>query len=182
MCSPYREALYALEFECLLCLGDEDDTKPANRSNPDYIPSALNWGGQRKRRFGLKPIPHPKPFQSQLWPHLDLIRKLRLSRRSWPEIAAELSTVGIRMNPWAIRRFFKRAQGRKLPLGFGPVSTRAPVPTPPAQPAVRKSIRAEDLLKPIPNHDREPFAKWYQQQRAAAPQDADDTTTMRGKP
>ena len=75
----------------------------------------------------MKPIPHPKPFQSQLWPHLDLIRKLRLSRRSWPEIAAELSTVGIRMNPWAIRRFFKHAQGRKLPLGFGLVATRAPV-------------------------------------------------------
>jgi hypothetical protein len=75
----------------------------------------------------LKPIPHPKPFQSQLWPHLDLIRKLRLSRKTWPEIAAELSTVGIRMNPWAIRRFFKHAQGRKLPLGFGLVATRAPV-------------------------------------------------------
>jgi hypothetical protein len=156
-----------------MCLWDEDDAERADRSHTDYIPQQLRSGRQRKGRFELKPIPHPKPFQSQLWPHLDLIRKLRLSRRSWPEIAAELSTVGIRMNPWAIRRFFKRAQGRKLPLGFGAVATPAPVATPPAQPAVRKSPRAEDLLKPIPNHERGPFSKWYQQRRTAASQDAD---------
>jgi hypothetical protein len=64
--------------------------------------------------------------------------------------------------------------GRRLPLGFGGVATPAPVATPPAQPAVRKSPRAEDLLKPIPNHDRGPFAKWYQQRREATPQDGDN--------
>jgi len=66
----------------------------------------------------MEPIPHPKPFQSALWPHLPLIRKLRLARKTWPEVAAELAGLGVHMNPWAIGRFFKRAQKGKLPAGF----------------------------------------------------------------
>jgi hypothetical protein len=42
----------------------------------------------------------------------DSTKVLRLSRNSWPEIVAGLSTVGIRMNPWAIRRFFNPSKTR----------------------------------------------------------------------
>jgi hypothetical protein len=66
----------------------------------------------------LKPIPHPPPFQSAPWPHLELIRKLRLSRESWPAIADELAALGVRIDRSALRKFFKRAQKGKPPLGF----------------------------------------------------------------
>jgi hypothetical protein len=67
----------------------------------------------------LKPPPHPAPFQSALWEHVDLIRKLRLARKTWPKIAAELGRMGVRINRSTVRRFFKRLQGRKeMPLGL----------------------------------------------------------------
>jgi hypothetical protein len=63
-------------------------------------------------------IPHPKPYQSALWPYLPLIRKRRLARRSWPEIAAELKTFGVSVHPDTINRFFARVQKGKVPRGF----------------------------------------------------------------
>jgi hypothetical protein len=67
----------------------------------------------------MKPIPHPKPFQSALWPHLPLIRKLRLARKTWPEVAEELDKLGVSINRSTVRRFFERFQKRKeLPSGF----------------------------------------------------------------
>jgi hypothetical protein len=68
--------------------------------------------------FKMKPTPHPKPFQSQLWPYLNEIRRLRKGRATWPAIAAELGQRGVTLDPWTIRRFFKRAQSAKVPLGF----------------------------------------------------------------
>ena len=66
----------------------------------------------------MKPTSHPKPFQSQLWPYLNEIRRLRKERATWPAIAAELRQRGVTLDPWTIRRFFKRAQSGKVPLGF----------------------------------------------------------------
>jgi hypothetical protein len=67
----------------------------------------------------LKPIPHPKPFQSALWEHLDLIRKRRLARKSWPDIVEELGTLGVRIDRSTLRRFFNRARTRgDLPFGW----------------------------------------------------------------
>jgi len=66
----------------------------------------------------LRGIPHPRPFQSALWPHLDLIRKLRLGRKTWPEIGAELEKLGVSVHPDTVGHFFRRAQKAKLPLGF----------------------------------------------------------------
>ena len=68
----------------------------------------------------MKPIPHPRPWRSSLWPHLERIRKLRLARKSWLEVAAELETLGVRVSPQAIGRFFDRARKAKLPAGFEP--------------------------------------------------------------
>src|SRR6476660_6672304 len=66
----------------------------------------------------MKPTSHPKPFQSRLWPYLDEIRRLRTGRATWPAIAAELGQRGVTLDPWTIRRFFKRALSGKVPLGF----------------------------------------------------------------
>jgi hypothetical protein len=43
---------------------------------------------------------------------------LRKERATWPAIAAELGQRGVTLDPWTIRRFFKRAQSGKVPLGF----------------------------------------------------------------
>ena len=78
----------------------------------------------------MKPTSHPKPFQSQLWPYLNEIRRLRKRRATWPAIAAELGQRGVTLDPWTIRRFFKRAQSGKVPLGFEePQYTLRVVPT-----------------------------------------------------
>jgi hypothetical protein len=79
--------------------------------------------------FTMKPTSHPKPFQSQLWPYLDEIKRLRKERATWPAIAAGLGQRGVTLDPWTIRRFFKRAQSGKLPLGF-----EEPQSPPPAVP------------------------------------------------
>ena len=74
----------------------------------------------------MSPIPHPAPFQSQLWEHVELIRKLRLARKTWPQIAAELGRMGVRINRSSVRRFFKRLQDRKeMPLGLEQKAVRA---------------------------------------------------------
>jgi hypothetical protein len=75
----------------------------------------------------MKPTSHPKPFQSLLWPYLNEIRRLRKERATWPAIAAELGQHGVTLDPWTIRRFFKRAQSGKLPLGFEEPQSRRPV-------------------------------------------------------
>jgi hypothetical protein len=93
-------------------------------------------GPCRQYSFTMKPTSHPKPFQSQLWPYLNEIRRLRKERATWPAIAAELGQRGVTLDPWTIRRFFKRAQSGKLPLGFeepqspSPVAPRSKIPPP----------------------------------------------------
>jgi hypothetical protein len=75
----------------------------------------------------MKPTSHPKPSQSLLWPYLNEIKRLRKERATWPAIAAELGQRGVTLDPWTIRRFFKRAQSGKLPLGFEEPQSRPPV-------------------------------------------------------
>jgi hypothetical protein len=75
-----------------------------------------------------------------------MIRKMRLARRSWPEIARELGRLGVTIDRSAVRKFFKRAQGGKLPLGFEPghlVETPAPGSA---------SVKSGNLLKRIAGH------------------------------
>ena len=92
---------------------------------PPFLPNDQKPGGAhyaawclRHDAFTMKPTSHPKPFQSQLWPYLKEIRRLRKGRATWPAIAAELGQRGVTLDPWTIRRFFKRAQSGKVPLGF----------------------------------------------------------------
>lgn len=67
----------------------------------------------------MKPTPHPKPFKSALRPHIAMINKLRGGRWSWPDISKYLAEeCGVRVDPSTLRKFYKRTQREKLPLGF----------------------------------------------------------------
>ena len=92
----------------------------------------------------MEGIRHPKPWQSELWPHLDLIRKRRLARASWPDIAVELKNLGVSVHPDTVGRFFRRAQSGKLPLGLEPEPRQA------ASPANRyRRCHRSGLMAPI---------------------------------
>ena len=65
------------------------------------------------------PGAHPKPYESALWQHLDTIRLLRRQRKTWATIAAHLQQAhGLKTSFQAVQKFFKRASGAQLPLGF----------------------------------------------------------------
>ena len=84
------------------------------------------------------PTEHPVAWQSALWPHLQLIRELRVSRKTWPQIAEHLKAEkGVALSHRTIRNFFKRARHAKPPLGFesspaspAPRQETAPAPLP----------------------------------------------------
>ena len=65
------------------------------------------------------PGTHPKPYESALWQHLDTIRLLRRQRKTWATIAAHLEQAhGLKTSFQAVQKFFKRASGARIPLGF----------------------------------------------------------------
>lgn len=75
----------------------------------------------------VPPKDHPKPFQSVLWSHLDLIRSRRRRRQPWRVIVAELETeYKIKTTAPTLMRFVKRVSDRTpegakspiLPVGF----------------------------------------------------------------
>ncbi len=82
----------------------------------------------------------PGPFQSPAWPHLPEIRRLREARTSWGEISKILEKdYGVKLDPTAIGRVFRRAVEGNLPAGFpDPFATvkvsEEPVPEPPKRP------------------------------------------------
>ena len=61
-----------------------------------------------------------QPYRSRLLSHLEEIRQLRRSRRTWRDIAEHLSSkYGIQITAAGVHIFFKRATRRKrAPLGF----------------------------------------------------------------
>ena len=65
------------------------------------------------------PNAHPKPYESALWQHLETIRLLRRQRKTWAAIAAHLEQAhGLKTSIRAVHKFFKRASGARIPLGF----------------------------------------------------------------
>ena len=65
------------------------------------------------------PRAHPKPYESALWQHLDTIRLLRRQRKTWAAIAAHLQQAHrLKTSFQAVQKFFKRASGAQIPLGF----------------------------------------------------------------
>src|SRR5271165_3462996 len=84
------------------------------------------------------PGAHPKPYESALWQHLDTIRLLRRQRKTWAAIAVHLEQAhGLKTSFRAVHKFFKRASGVRIPLGFNdaglPISTDGS-PKPSAKP------------------------------------------------
>jgi hypothetical protein len=74
------------------------------------------------------PRAHPKPYESALWQHLDTIRSLRRQRKTWVAIAAHLEQAhGLKTSIRAVHKFFKRASGGRIPLGFGDIRLTADI-------------------------------------------------------
>jgi hypothetical protein len=84
------------------------------------------------------PGTHPKPYESALWQHLDTIRSLRRQRKTWAAIAAHLEQAhGLKTSIRAVHKFFKRASGARIPLGFNDTGLTAKTdgsPKPSAKP------------------------------------------------
>jgi hypothetical protein len=87
------------------------------------------------------PGAHPKPYESALWQHLDTIRLLRRQRKTWAAIAAHLQQAhGLKASFQAVQKFFKRASGAQIPLGFndtGLTARREGSSKPSAEPGVQ---------------------------------------------
>ncbi|MGA8654745.1 MAG: hypothetical protein WB586_01225 [Chthoniobacterales bacterium] len=67
-----------------------------------------------------------RPFHSKLSPYFDLIANSRRQKKTWAEIAWEISTRGTKCTPQAVFIFFKRCKAReqergsRYPLGMEP--------------------------------------------------------------
>jgi IS5 family transposase len=67
-----------------------------------------------------------RPFHSKLSPYFDLIASSRRRKKTWAEIAWEISTRGTKCTPQAVFLFFKRCKARerergsRYPLGMEP--------------------------------------------------------------
>lgn len=76
-----------------------------------------------------------------MWPHLDSIRKLRLARRTWAQVAEAIDQAGgPKVAASTCLNFYKRAvklsRKGKLPLGFVDPFATQPAPAPPQPPTV----------------------------------------------
>jgi IS5 family transposase len=67
-----------------------------------------------------------RPFHSKLSPYFDLIASSRRRKKTWAEIAWEISARGTKCTPQAVFIFFKRCKtreqerGSRYPLGMEP--------------------------------------------------------------
>lgn len=102
---------------------------------------------------------HPGPWRSELWPHLDSIRKLRLARRTWVQVAEAIHQAGgPKLAATTCYNFYKRAvnlsRKGKLPLGFvDPFAAPAQPASPaPEAPPAAKAPSASELLKKKPTN------------------------------
>ena len=89
-----------------------------------------------------------KPFQSQLNPHLDEIRTLRRSRKTWDEIATELNTrYGLTTSGPSVFKFLKRRAARPAPFGFDELAGEPANATAPAAVEVDKAATSAEPPK-----------------------------------
>jgi hypothetical protein len=121
---------------------------------------------KRKPASKSPPTEHPKPYQSALWSHFDLIQKLRRRRESWQKIADHLNQAHrLRVSHKTVQRFFKRAVDPKTgklkpsPLGFPPpTSSSRETINEPRQQSSRERLQAEAALIQKQTEQRE--SKW----------------------
>ena len=87
----------------------------------------------------------PGPFQSPAWSHLPEIRRLREVRTAWSEIAKILErNHGLKLDPTAIGRVFRRATEGKLPAGFPDPFAPAEAPPEPVPQLAEPRLRHPD--------------------------------------
>ena len=60
--------------------------------------------------------PHPGPWGSVLWDHLEDIRKWRMKRTKWEDVVILLKERGVTITPAAVRNFFVRSRNPNLKL------------------------------------------------------------------
>jgi hypothetical protein len=105
------------------------------------------------------PNAHPKPYESALWQHLDTIRLLRRQRKTWAAIATHLEQAhGFKTSIRAVHKFFKRASGARIPLGFsdtGLTTNKAGS----AKPSTKPGVDAHDDPFSVETIPEELFAK-----------------------
>lgn len=110
------------------------------------------------------PVPkeHPRAWNSALWDHVETIRTLRRSRKTWKEIAEHLAKGhGLKLSDRTIRNFYVRYTARlragTLPAGYEPEPQPTPLPPEPQTPtrsprpaAMSKAELTKKVITPIP--------------------------------
>lgn len=108
------------------------------------------------------PVPkeHPRAWNSALWDHVETLRTLRRSRKTWKEIAGHLEKAhGLKLSDRTIRNFFvrytERSRAGTLPAGYEPeppVRPSGPETTPAEQAPPSRSPRLSksELTKKVP--------------------------------
>jgi hypothetical protein len=51
---------------------------------------------------------HPRPFESVLWEHLEMIKSLRKKRFTWKQVSDELGGKGVIIHPTSCCLFYNR--------------------------------------------------------------------------
>lgn len=128
----------------------------------------------RKKNKG--PKQHPGPWGSQLWDHLEEIRRLRRARTKWKDIAKALEAQNVTITASALRNFFVRSRDPKLKLPAGLEHLRPPESpspaTPPNSPPYHDTPEkdADPLstdVREVPEDD--PFYKFNKKQKQQSP-------------
>jgi hypothetical protein len=110
------------------------------------------------------PVPkeHPRAWNSALWDHVETIRTLRRSRKTWKEVAGHLEKAhGLKLSDRTIRNFYVRYTARlragTLPAGYEPEPQPTPLPPEPQTPtrsprpaAMSKAELTKKVPTPIP--------------------------------
>ncbi|HEY0790252.1 MAG TPA: hypothetical protein VGD78_04230 [Chthoniobacterales bacterium] len=116
------------------------------------------------------PAPRPRPNQSPLWDHLELIRTMRMGRHTWAEIAEGIKDAGgPKVGLTTVYNFYKRAvdrarKGKPRPFGFEDPFANLASPGPKAKP-VRPAAEAPASPPPSQTPD-EVVAEFDRQAKA----------------
>jgi hypothetical protein len=110
---------------------------------------------KRPKRHNRRPAVgnnHPPPNASELWAHVETIKRMRLGRQSWVQISEALRDEGVDVAPVTIynflKRYARRARAGTLPLGFAPIDPQPPEPTRQPEPAGAAPLSRLEMVQP----------------------------------
>jgi len=127
---------------------------------------------------------HPGPWRSELWPHLDSIRKLRLARRTWAQVAEAIHQAGgPKVAATTCYNFYKRAvnlsRKGKLPLGFVDPFQGQVVAPEPAEPGAAPQRAPADEPRLTPREAKERIRRLAEKQRQRAAKEREEQQKLR---